>query len=148
MKKIILVVAGLLVVVACILEMALPIKAPFDPGNLKELTYNFNSKDRTVSVLYGNDKAFSILNDKKHVAQSGAIFKLVTSIDDQSALGLDLVSKSKLHDIETITMEASINSKLIVKYQSTKKIAEEVSKKEFITKRIAFITSLKSNLNQ
>lgn len=148
MKKYILVVSGFLVVVACILEMALPSKPPFDPGNLKELTYNFNSKDRTVSVLYGNDEALSILHDEKHIAKSGAIFKLVTSLEEQNALGLDLVNKNKLQDIETITMETSKNNKLIVKYQSAKKISKDVSKKEFMTKRIEFITSLKSNLNK
>lgn len=146
MKKVALLTGGIVVAIACILEMSLPFRNGFDPGDLNQLVYNYDAVNQSTIVLYGNNEANVILDDVKHTAKPGAIFKLVTTKEEQNALGLDLMRNATLENVETVAMISTETGGLKASYSSTKKITSENAKNGYIQERINYITSLKRSI--
>lgn len=54
------------------------VRAVFDPGNLKFISTSLNPKKKTMSALYGNEKALESLSKESKTPNAGAVMKLVT----------------------------------------------------------------------
>ncbi|QIH32670.1 hypothetical protein [Sphingobacterium sp. DR205] len=54
------------------------IRFMFKPGTLKFITSSFNTDKQTMSALYGNPPALSLLSDPGHPLEQPASLKLVT----------------------------------------------------------------------
>lgn len=54
------------------------VRAVFDPGNLKFISTSLNPKKKTMSALYGNEKALESLSKENQSPGAGAVMKLVT----------------------------------------------------------------------
>ncbi|WP_336703073.1 hypothetical protein [Chryseobacterium indologenes] len=50
----------------------------FDPGHLKFISNSLNPKNKTMSALYGNEKALESLSKESQTPEAGAVMKLVT----------------------------------------------------------------------
>ncbi|WP_079242167.1 hypothetical protein [Chryseobacterium indologenes] len=50
----------------------------FDPGHLKFISNSLNPKNKTMSALYGNEKALEALSKESQTPEAGAVMKLVT----------------------------------------------------------------------
>ncbi|MDQ1857599.1 hypothetical protein [Chryseobacterium sp. WLY505] len=50
----------------------------FDPGNLKFISNSLNPKKKTMSALYGNEKALESLSKENQMPEAGSVMKLVT----------------------------------------------------------------------
>lgn len=50
----------------------------FDPGHLKFISNSLNPKKKTMSALYGNEKALASLSKESQTPEAGAVMKLVT----------------------------------------------------------------------
>lgn len=50
----------------------------FDPGHLKFISNSLNPKKKTMSALYGNEKALESLSKENQAPEAGSVMKLVT----------------------------------------------------------------------
>ncbi|CAI8819882.1 hypothetical protein [Chryseobacterium sp. IT-36CA2] len=50
----------------------------FDPGNLTFISNSLNPKKKTMSALYGNEKALESLSKQNQTPEAGAVMKLLT----------------------------------------------------------------------
>ncbi len=50
----------------------------FDPGHLKFISNSLNPKKKTMSALYGNEKALESLSKESQTPEAGSVMKLVT----------------------------------------------------------------------
>ncbi|MFS4473332.1 hypothetical protein [Chryseobacterium sp. T20] len=50
----------------------------FNPGHLKFISNSLNPKKKTMSALYGNEKALESLSKENQAPEAGSVMKLVT----------------------------------------------------------------------
>ncbi|WP_126651352.1 hypothetical protein [Chryseobacterium aureum] len=54
------------------------VRVVFDPGHLKFISSSLNPKVKTMSALYGNEKALKSLSEENQTPEAGVVMKLVT----------------------------------------------------------------------
>lgn len=81
----------------------------FDPGHLKFISNSLNPKKKTMSALYGNEKALESLSKESQTPEAGAVMKLVTWKYHDNPQYIGGTITGELVSIETLQAENAGN---------------------------------------
>ncbi|WP_336963100.1 hypothetical protein [Chryseobacterium contaminans] len=94
----------------------------FDPGNLKFISTSLNPKNKTMSALYGNEKALESLSKESNTPDTGALMKLVTWRYHDNPQYIGGTITGELVSIETIQADNTGNISYGIQNSNAKKI--------------------------
>lgn len=81
----------------------------FDPGNLQFISNSLNPKKKTMSALYGNEKALESLTKEIQTPEAGAVMKLVTWKYHDNPQYIGGTITGELLSIETVQADSAGN---------------------------------------
>lgn len=91
----------------------------FDPGNLQFISNSLNPKKKTMSALYGNEKALESLSKKIQTPEAGAVMKLVTWKYHDNPQYIGGTITGELVSIETVQADSAGNVSYDLKNDQT-----------------------------
>ncbi|WP_160137618.1 hypothetical protein [Chryseobacterium sp. c4a] len=81
----------------------------FDPGHLQFISTSLNPKNKTMSALYGNEKALESLSKASNTPDAGSLMKLVTWRYHDNPQYIGGTITGELVSIETIQTDTTGN---------------------------------------
>ncbi|WP_347218882.1 hypothetical protein [Chryseobacterium sp.] len=85
------------------------IRVVFDPGHLQFISTTLNPKNKTMSALYGNEKAIESLSKESNTPDTGSLMKLVTWRYHENPQYIGGTITGELVSIETVQADTTGN---------------------------------------
>ncbi|MCS4300745.1 hypothetical protein [Chryseobacterium sp. BIGb0232] len=98
------------------------IRVVFDPGHLQFISTSLNPKNKTMSALYGNEKALESLSKESNTPDAGSLMKLVTWRYHDNPQYIGGTITGELVSIETVQTATTGNISYGIQNTSAKSI--------------------------